>query len=549
MADIKTRDVIKGTIKTIDKGKIISSRMKQAYAKTKEKINEGTSNDNQSAQDYATGKSTAAITDLSHESVLRLHYQGEKAFQTARQTVIKRRHESYVVPPSEKAFQKFKSNRSSHNTIKRRNAALNNHIKDSVKGTIQSTTHKIKNIKTAQRTVGRTSRQAASATRRLTKTTGKTVQAARSTAKRSAETAKTVSKAAVNAVKGIVTSTKALFTAIVASGWVALLIILIIVLFGAAVTLFGGGGDNAYTPVSPEVEAYTPLIQKYAKQYGVSEYTELIKAVMMQESGGRGTDPMQASECGFNTRYPKAPNAISNPEYSIEVGIQNLAVRLFEAGVKNPIDMDNIKLALQGYNFGNGYISWAKASYGGYTYANAVEYSNMMATQHGWSSYGDTEYVAHVLRYYPFGHRFSGVGNQAIVQVALSQVGNVGGQSYWSWYGFSSYQEWCACFVSWCAEQCGYIESGVMPKFSYCQNGVDWFKARGQWQGRGYEPSPGDVIFFDYDNNGVANHVGLVEKTENGMVYTIEGNSGNACKQWSYPVGSSSIMGYGCPAI
>ena len=90
----------------------------------------------------------------------------------------------------------------------------------------------------------------------------------------------------------------------------------------------------------------------------------------------------------------------------------------------------------------------------------------MQAEHLGWSSYGDTQYVSHVLRYYPFGKMSTGMGNGAIVEVAASQIGNVGGQPYWSWYGFDSRMEWCACFVSWCAEQCGYIETGIIPKFS-----------------------------------------------------------------------------------
>ena len=188
----------------------------------------------------------------------------------------------------------------------------------------------------------------------------------------------------------------------------AVVIILIVVLLGCAVSLFGGGsGSNAYTPVSAEVEAYTPLIQKYAKQYGIPEYVELIKAVMMQESGGRGLDPMQAAEGSFNTRYPHEPNGIQDPEYSIECGVQELKAALISAEVENPIDMEHIKLALQGYNFGNGYISWAKTNYGGYSYANAVEFSTMQAARLGWDSYGDTQYPAHVLLYYPYGRAFT----------------------------------------------------------------------------------------------------------------------------------------------
>ncbi len=138
-----------------------------------------------------------------------------------------------------------------------------------------------------------------------------------------------------------------------------------------------------------------------------------------------------------------------------------------------------------------------------------------------------------------------GVGSDNIVAVALSQVGNVGGQPYWSWYGFSSRVEWCACFVSWCGEQCGYIESGVIPKHSYCPTGVEWFRSRGQWQDRNSIPAPGAIIYFDWGGDGIADHVGIVESCDESTVYTIEGNANNACKQLSYTVGDQRILGYG----
>ena len=149
-----------------------------------------------------------------------------------------------------------------------------------------------------------------------------------------------------------------------------------------------------------------------------------------------------------------------------------------------------------------------------------------------------------------------GVSDDAIVAVALSQVGNIGGQPYWSWYGFEGRVEWCACFVSWCANECGYIENGIIPKFAGCVNGVQWFKDRGQWADNSIEPTPGMIIFFDWDSpngssgsqDGLSDHVGIVEKCENGIVYTIEGNSGNACRQRQYPVGYYEILGYGIPA-
>ena len=117
---------------------------------------------------------------------------------------------------------------------------------------------------------------------------------------------------------------------------------------------------------------------------------------------------------------------------------------------------------------------------------------------------------------------FEGIGNEAIVEVAASQVGNKGGGPYWSWYGFNGRVEWCACFVSWCANQCGYIRDGIIPKFAVVGHGMKWFKDRGQFQKRGYRPKPGDIIFFDWDGDGLGNHVGIVEKKnddDNGLPF------------------------------
>ena len=134
-------------------------------------------------------------------------------------------------------------------------------------------------------------------------------------------------------------------------------------------------------------------------------------------------------------------------------------------------------------------------------------------------------------------------GNPQLVELAKSQVGNVGGQPYWSWYGFDSRVEWCACFVSWCYGQSGRTE----PRFAGCQSqGVPWFQSHGQWGARGYENiAPGDAIFFDWDLDGSADHVGIVVGTDGSRVYTVEGNSGDACKIKSYDLNYQSIKGYG----
>lgn len=179
--------------------------------------------------------------------------------------------------------------------------------------------------------------------------------------------------------------------------------------------------------------------------------------------------------------------------------------------------------------------------------SNAAEFSDMMAERMGWESYGDKQYVPHVLRYYVFGRIPTGIGNQAIVQVALTQEGNAGGQPYWSWYGFGARVEWCACFVSWCANQCGYIESGAIPKFAKCTVGAEWFQSNGRWQDASYTPKAGDLIFFMWAGDTETNHVGIVESVTDGVVHTVEGNSSDSVQRRTYVIGSSNIYGYGVP--
>ena len=297
----------------------------------------------------------------------------------------------------------------------------------------------------------------------------KAVQTARQTARDTTIAVKKTAKAVTHAIKALIEATKALLSALTAGGWIAVMILIIVILFGGFLCMTGGDNSSTVSSVSAEVEAYEPLIRQYANQYGIGEYVELIKAIMMQESGGRGLDPMQCSEGSFNTKYPRQPNGITDPEYSISCGVQEIKSCLERAGVKNPLDMENIKLALQSYNYGNGYLEWAKAR-GGYTLANAAEFSDMMAQRMRWSSYGDKQYVPHVLQY------------------------------------------------------------------------------KGRFRDGSYTPAAGDIIFFDWGNNGTIDHVGIVESVSGGTVNTIEGNSGDKVARRSYSIGSSNIYGYGVPA-
>ena len=151
--------------------------------------------------------------------------------------------------------------------------------------------------------------------------------------------------------------------------------------------------------------------------------------------------------------------------------------------------------------------------------------------------YGDPDYVSHVLRYYH-------IGNGNMVAIAKSQVGNVGGKIYWSWYGFDSRVSWCACFVSWVANESGALNVTV-PKFSLVEDGISWYKNKGKWRDKSYIPKSAELIFFDWNNDNDPYHVGIVKKVEKGKVYTIEGNSKDECREKSYQLNSKSIFGYG----
>lgn len=398
MADIKTRNVVKGTIKTLDKAAVAADRMKTSYLKTKDSAESSYYTDEISPSQNAINSMEKKSEFMAREGACRLSHAGKKSIGTSKQQFVKAKD----------------SLRQASDAIKVRTKGVHSGAiksrKLKVGGAVKKKNHSIpKGSKALKKNLAVRSLQRNIQRNRL-----------------AARTIKQAAVAAAHAVKAVIAGVRAIISAIIAGGWIAVIVIILCCLFGAAFYFFGDGGSGSYTSVSQEVENYTPVIEKYAKEYGISEYVELIKAVMMQESGGKGKDPMQASECSFNTKYPKTPNGITDPEYSIKCGIQNLKRVLESAKVQNPVDMDRIKLALQGYNYGNGYISWAVNKYGGYTKANAIEFSEAQAKKNGWSSYGDQDYVEHVLRYYPYGDYsydivFTGTGKLGLPIEGMTQ--------------------------------------------------------------------------------------------------------------------------------
>lgn len=634
MPDIKTRDVVSGTVKAVDRSTLAGQRMKDAYVQAKDKAEHSIYSSESNSEEYASERITDGASTVVHEAVHQVDVQGHRIIQGTQKQIAKYQKmrqfqqaapENPQAPPNisgtghstpnaqqphrvspdgavtptnnvdfktgsgtslskqeaihqqqsasakaelrvKRAFRQTApsvTHTSSEGKLSRshriptaKTAATKQTVKSVENITIKTSERTIKTARSTVKTVEHMGGTAIKSTQAAAETAQKTSVIAAKTAHHShvaAQAAATVARKAADytakAAKAIAQAMQELISLVAAGGGtVLILVIVLIVMCFAGMMLASDENDMEILPVSEEVKAYEPIIQKYAKEHGIPDYVLLIEAVMMQESGGRGTDPMQCSECNFNTLYPHTPGSITDPEYSINVGIQNLADCLQIAECKSPVDLSAIKLALQGYNYGQGYITWAMNKYGEYSKANAVEFSLKTAEACGWNSYGDMDYVPHVLRYYPLGQIFYDPDTtQLIVEVAASQIGNVGGEPYWSWYGFTEHVEWCACFVSWCANKCGYLDTGI-PKFAGCSAGVQWFKTRNQWVDRSITPNPGMIIFLDWDRDGVPDHTGIVEKSENSYVYTIEGNTSDSCRRQQYTVGNPNIFGYGTPS-
>ena len=543
MPEIKTRQVQKGTIKSLDRAAAMTCRMKDVQTRTKDLVDDPRTRSSRSPDEYASNRITGMAQDAGTDAVYMAERTAASTVGKIRYAVSQAQDGVPASPVRTQSFVRFRKRQlAEKQLITGRQRSLRNYPVSREKSIRNfANNRQLARTKGKERAIREFAKQ-----RTVVDSRKRSLQSVRIT-KRAVRRTGRMAQRTARRLRDLIRSAKAMIEALSAGGIVCLVIVLVCILFGAAFYFFGDDSSANYTPVSPEVEAYSAVISKYAGQYGIGEYTELVKAVMMQESGGKGTDPMQASESGYNKKYPHSPNSIKDPEYSIQCGVKALAASLKEAKCKNPMDMDRIRLALQGYNYGNGYISWAIARDGGYTVENASDFSDMQAKKHGWKSYGDKQYPAHVLRYYPYGNYNYGIGNSKITEVAAKQIGNQGGRKFWSWYGFKGHVEWCACFVSWCADQCGYLQSGTLPKFSLVSDGVNWFKAKHQWQKPGYQPKAGDIIFFDWDGNGSPNHVGIVESCDGKTIRTIEGNTSNMCARRTYPVHSGTIFGFGVP--
>ena len=427
------------------------------------------------------------------------------------------------------------------------------------KGTIKTTS---KSIKTAEKTAKasiKTTQQAAKAAQRTAQATARAARAAahaaRAAARAAVAAAKVAAKATIAAVKAIIAATKALIAAIAAGGWIAVLVIVIIcligLLIGSCFGIFFSGEDSGsgYTMQNVVQE----INDDYQQQIDTTKAN--LSHDVLEMSGSRAVWPeVLAVYAVKTTTDPDNPQEVATMDDSKKAILTDIFWEMNQISSRTETRTETV---ITETDDGNGNIVETETTVTQtYLYITVShKTAEEMAAQYGFDE-EQKEQLAELLdeeNRSLWSAVLYGIYTEdgAIVSVALSQVGNVGGEPYWSWYGFSSRVEWCACFVSWCANECGYIDTGVIPKYAGCVNGVQWFKDRGQWMDGSAEPAPGMIIFFDWDDengqDGLSDHTGIVEKVENGRVYTIEGNSGDSVRQNSYPVGHYEVLGYGCP--
>ena len=572
MPDIKTRDVVKGTVKVIDKSAVAAERMKDAYVRTKDKAEHSVFAAEFSPEEYAADHTLTGTETTAHEVTHGLDKAGRKGVKTTKENISKakdyfqRRKADLPKKQTKDAIRRVRrsadTTQTTIKTVDRSGKTIKQTAKSTGKAAVKTTQKTIKTAEQTARTTIKTTQAAAKTAQRTAQATAKAAkaaaQAARATAKAIATGVKAAVKATIAAVKAIIAATKALVAAIAAGGWVAVVVIIVICLIGLIVgSCFGIFFSNEDSGSGQTMQA---VVQEINTDYQTQ--IDTIKANIsydvLEMSGSRAVWPeVLAVYAVKTTTDPNNAQEVATMDDSKKAILKDIFWQMNEISSRIETKTEEV---ITETDDGHGNIvestSTVTRTYLYITVSHKT--AEEMADQYNFSA-DQRKQLAELLAdenrsMWSAVLYGIGTGDGEIVTVALSQIGNVGGAPYWSWYGFNSRVEWCACFVSWCANECGYIDAGVIPKFAGCVWGVEWFRDRGLWQDNSYEPRPGDIIFFDWDNkgssgpqDGESDHVGIVEKVENGTVYTVEGNSGDSCRENHYAIGYYEILGYGMP--
>lgn len=585
MADIKTQDVVKGTVKTLDKAAIAEERIREAYIRTKDNAGQSVSAAGGSPEEYAADHFSGSTETAIYAVARQFDKQGRKAIKatkdnisTARERKQQRkvdqpkeqtqaaRESAGVVPssapaPRASAFANpadplWLPAKTAYGEPTATTRSTGRATLKTARGTVRTTQ---KSIKTA----GQTSKVAIKTTEQAAKTAQKTAQAtvkasqraaqaAEATAKAVATGVKAAAKATAAAVKAVIAETKALISVIVAGSWIAVAVIAVVcvigLIAGSCFGIFFSGEDSGTG------QAMQTVVREINEDYEarIDAIKANISYDILEMSGSRAVWPEVLSVYAVKTATdPNGAQEVATVDDSKKAILKDIFWQMNEISSRTETKTETV---IQESDDGQGNIIETEVVVTQtYLYITVGHKSaEEMANQYHFSA-GQRKQLTELLaeenrslwNQVLFG---IGGGDGEIVTVALSQLGNVGGEPYWSWYGFSSRVEWCACFVSWCANECGYIGAGGVPKFAAVGTGEEWFKARGLWRDNQYTPNPGDIIFFDWESDGLdgkPDHVGIVEKVENGKIYTIEGNSNDVCKENRYTLGYYEVLGFG----
>lgn len=511
MSNIKTKDSKPHIIKTLNKEIILTEKTKDSMIEIKKKT-ENNQQKESNANEYGSEK-----IEKSSEIMA---VKGGSAFNNL----------------GKKSLIETKMN------LQKANIKLKNNISKASKKKVSKTLSK-----TSKKAI-KTSKEIAKNTKKVAKETMKASQRAaklaRETAIQTAKGIKVAIKATISAIKAIIASTKALISAIMAGGWVAIVIIIIICLVGLLVgSIFGiffsnedtGNGittNNVVAQINVELAWKISLIKatniydEYVIDSNPAEWKNILAIYTVKVTKGvNETDVITFDDVKINTLKQVFWDMNVITSY-----VQEEEIEEYTSDDKEPKKVKKKILHIE---------------INGRSVNDMIEYYNFSQVQQ--NQLDELLSSQYEKLWTPTIHG-SSIGDSIIVQIALEQIGNVGGEKYWRWYGFEERVEWCAIFVSWVANEAGYIESNTFPKFSNVKNGIEWFKIMGQWENSSYIPKSGDIIFFDWEQDGKANHVGIVEKVENNRIFTIEGNSTNdSCRQQNYSVNDGVIFGFGIP--
>lgn len=601
MADIKTRDTVKGTIRTLYKGRIAASRMKQAYIQTKDKAEHSVEPEEHNETEYASDRmesgTNRVVEETVHQTKKAVNKGAEKvkdkverkiedrvkktvqnkAENTAKDTVknsAERASKNAAKKSAEKSIRATNSaGRKSIRTVEKTSAKTVKQsarstgkatVKTAQKGTVKTVKTSVKTAEKTSKAAIKTTKQAAKAAEKTAKATAKAAQKAAKAAQQAAKLAAKAAKAAIQLlikiIKAIIATLQKLISAIIAGGWVSVVVILIICMIAlicwSVYGLFASANanDGEYTMHNIITRINNEYNEKITKIKTDNPHDKLVMSGAKAE--WKEVLALYAVDYNMTNLHPANPDEVQvvTLDESKEEYIRSLFWEINKIDYKIEKYTETEQVEEKQDDGSTKKVKKKVEKKALYITVTYVDLETMMDKK-GFTD-EQKKMCRQILsdenndlwREFLYGVTSS---NSDIVLIAQEQLGNVGGQPYWSWYGFSSRVEWCCCFVSWCANECGYIDSGIIPKYSVVDTGIDWFKSKGQWIDGSEEPQSGMIIFFDWADDGLdgsGDHTGIVEKVEDGRVYTIEGNSSDACQENSYTIGYYEILGYGAPA-